>query len=447
MEVMDPAPGPQPPTPSFVIDVDVLDRFVSRFQRALDAHWPNSILSYSVKTNSLPWLLARMRQHGVWAEVVSDTEYELAQRLGYAEDEIVYNGPLKSRAQLRQALLEGSIVNLDAQREVDWTVELAGDVPDTEIRVGLRVNWELGTRCPDERFDSDEGSRFGFTTDNGDLDTVIARLRDAGVSIAGLHLHRTSRTQSLDVYRAAAEVAAELVRSQELDLDWIDIGGGFFGGDDASPSFDDYIAAIRASLDGVVDAHSTTLIVEPGGSLVAVPVEFHASVVDVKEIGGRTVVVTDASRTNIDPLFRRQRILDVRLEAGATETLPEQIITGFTCMEDDRITKLHDQQELERDDRLIFGKVGAYTMCFQPMFIEYLPAVYARQGDALGLVRRKWGVEEFLQGNLWDEAEVHARIVGPATTREPKTANRVEPEAEAESLIAERSGAALIARR
>lgn len=447
MEAMDPAPGPQPPTPSFVIDVDVLDRFVSRFQRALGAHWPNSILSYSVKTNSLPWLLARMRQHGVWAEVVSDTEYELAQKLGYAEDEIVYNGPLKSRDQLRQALLEGSIVNLDAQREVDWTVELAADLPDVEVRVGLRVNWDLSARCPEEQIDGDEGSRFGFTTDNGDLDEVVTRLRAAGVRIAGLHLHRTSRTQSLDVYRAAAEVAAELVRSQELDLDWIDMGGGFFGGDDAVPSFDDYIEVIRASLDGVVDADTTTLIVEPGGSLVAVPVEFHASVVDVKEVGGRTFVVTDASRTNIDPLFRRQRILDVRLEAAATETLPEQIISGFTCMEDDRITKLHDQPELERDDRLIFGKVGAYTMCFQPMFIEYLPAVYARQGDALGLVRRKWGVDDFLQGNHWDEADVHARIVGPPALRAQKSAGLAEEQDEVDALDEEHQGAALIARR
>lgn len=402
MEALDPAPGPQPPTPSFVIDVDVLDRFVTRFQRALDAQWPKSILSYSMKTNSLPWLIARMRQHGVWAEVVSDTEYALAQRLGYVEDQIVFNGPVKSRDRLRQALFDGSIVNLDAQREVAWTVELAREHPQREIRVGLRINWDLGARCPEEAFDGDEGSRFGFNTDNGDLDEVITRLRDAGVTVAGLHLHRISHTQSLDVYRAAATVAAELVHTHALDLDWIDIGGGFFGGDDATPSFDDYVAVIRETLDDVVDAQKTTLIVEPGGSLIAVPVEFHASVVDVKEIGGRTIVVTDASRTNIDPLFRRQRILDVRLETSSEETHPEQIISGFTCMEDDRITKLHDRPELEPDDRLIFGKVGAYTMCFQPLFIEYLPAVYTRQGDSLGLVRRKWGIDEYLQGNLWD---------------------------------------------
>ncbi|WFP17159.1 hypothetical protein [Citricoccus muralis] len=421
MEALEPTSGPAPPTPFFVIDVDILDRFVDRFQRALRAHWPNSILSYSMKTNSLPWLITRMRQHGVWAEVVSDTEYELAQKLGYAEDEIVYNGPLKSRELLRQALGDGSIVNLDAQREVDWSVELAQDHPELEIRVGLRVNWDLAARCQDEHGDGDDGSRFGFNTANGDLDEVISRLREVGVVIAGLHLHRTSRTQSLDVYRAAATVAAELVEEHELSLDWIDIGGGFFGGDDASPSFDDYIAAIRATLDDVVDTEATQLIVEPGGSLIAVPVEFHASVVDVKEIDGRTIVVTDASRTNIDPLFRRQRVLDVRLESASNQTHPEQIISGFTCMEDDRITKLHNRAELEPEDRLVFGKVGAYTMCFQPLFIEYLPAVYARQGDSLSLVRRKWGIDDFLQGNYWNEDDVHARIVGPAESTSQAT--------------------------
>uniref|UniRef100_UPI001C3E50C6 hypothetical protein n=1 Tax=Picosynechococcus sp. (strain ATCC 27264 / PCC 7002 / PR-6) TaxID=32049 RepID=UPI001C3E50C6 len=67
-----------PETPAFVIDGEVLDGFVDRFAAALEGSWPHSILSYSFKTNSLPWLISYMRERGVWAEVVSDAEYELA---------------------------------------------------------------------------------------------------------------------------------------------------------------------------------------------------------------------------------------------------------------------------------------------------------------------------------------------------------------------------------
>lgn len=405
----------KPPTPAFVIDEPVLRGFVSRFQQALDTHWPNSIFSYSFKTNSLPWLISYMRNRGVWAEVVSDTEYKLALALGYAPEHIIYNGPIKSRDLLRSALQEGSILNLDSKREVTWTAELAREMPETEFAVGLRVNWDLESYCPGESTTGDEGSRFGFNADNGELDQMIAELTSAGVRIAGLHMHRNSRSQSLGVYRAAASVAAELIESRGLDLDWIDIGGGFFGSEDGSPTFDDYIAAIRETLDPVVDPQRTRLIVEPGGSLVAVPVEFHASVLDVKNVGSRRFLVTDASRTNIDPLFRRQRPYQYHLDTDVAESCPEQIVSGFTCMEDDRILNLQDAPALELGDRIVFYKVGGYTMCYQSMFIEYLPAVYVRDEDSLTQVRRKWGINDYLQGNQWDEgSELVGAPVSPA---------------------------------
>ena len=150
----------------------------------------------------------------------------------------------------------------------------------------------------------------------------------------------------------------------------------------------------------MIDPDRTRLIVEPGGSLIAVPVEFHASVLDVKQIGEHTAVITDASRTDIDPLFRRRRGYAVRLEAERDRTpLPRQIVAGFTCMEEDRITRLTDAPALAVGDRIVFSTVGAYTMSYQSSFIEFLPAVHVRQGDALTEVRRRWGVMDHLQGN------------------------------------------------
>ncbi|AGS35329.1 diaminopimelate decarboxylase [Corynebacterium maris DSM 45190] len=411
-----------PTTPAWVVDEPLLGRFLGNFQRALEKHWPNSILGYSFKTNSLPWLISFMRDRGAWAEVVSDTEYELALRLGYAPDRIVYNGPIKGRERLRRALQEGSIINLDSKREVAWTAELARQWPEEEFAVGLRVNWDLASRVPGESVvgDKDDG-RFGFDYQNDEFDDAIAELRAAGVRVSGLHMHRNSFHQSLEVFQASATVAAELITSRELELDWVDVGGGFFGSVEGSPTFDDYVSVIRKVLEPVVDVDKTRLIVEPGGSLVAVPMEFHASVLDVKEINGKTYLVTDASRTDIDPLFRRRRPFAVDLETNSTHTLPTQIVGGFTCMDDDRLTTLEDAPALQIGDRIVFSKVGGYTMCYQSMFIEYLPAVYVRSSDALTLVRRPWGVSDFLQGNAWvDDGRLVDSNTSPAVDDEPE---------------------------
>ena len=44
-------------TPCFIVDVDDFKNNIRRFQNALKEYYKNSIVSYSVKTNSLPLLL------------------------------------------------------------------------------------------------------------------------------------------------------------------------------------------------------------------------------------------------------------------------------------------------------------------------------------------------------------------------------------------------------
>src|SRR5699024_7900381 len=235
-------------------------------------------------------------------------------------------------------------------------------------------------------------------------DAAIQELNAAGVRIAVLHMHRNSATESVEVYRAAATVAAGIITSRCLILDYLDIGGGFYGSEGGSPTFDDYIVAIRQVLESTVDINTTTLILEPGGSLVAVPVEMHASVIDVKRVESTTFIVTDASRTNIDPLFRRKKPFDYSLETSAQTTRPVQTISGFTCMEDDRLMTLHEQPALSVGDRVVFHKVGAYTMSFQPgLFIEPPPPVYVRTTDTLIQVRHRLELTDYLRGNVWSQ--------------------------------------------
>ena len=101
-------------TPYFVIQEKLLAENIGGFQKALNTLWPGSILAYSVKTNSLPWILKWMNAHGVYAEVVSDEEYQLALLSGCPADRIVFNGPVKTEEYLRKAFEGGSIINIDS---------------------------------------------------------------------------------------------------------------------------------------------------------------------------------------------------------------------------------------------------------------------------------------------------------------------------------------------
>ena len=112
-------------TPYFHILETDLDRDVSLLKQSLTDSWGNWIVGYSVKTNSLPWLLCYMKEQGFYAEIVSDTEYRLAKRLGFPDSHMIYNGPVKDRQIFTDILLAGGLVNLDSSEEPQWLSELS----------------------------------------------------------------------------------------------------------------------------------------------------------------------------------------------------------------------------------------------------------------------------------------------------------------------------------
>ena len=89
----------------------------------------------------------------------------------------------------------------------------------------------------------------------------------------------------------------------------------------------------------------------------------------------------------------------MRIDSTSEESIPEQVICGFTCMEDDRLTVVKDAPQLSEGDRIVFYRVGAYTMSYQSSFIEFPPAVFVRNDDSLTLVRRRGSVDDYLSGH------------------------------------------------
>ena len=82
-------------TPCFILDKKELELSIQGFKEALNQNFQESIVGYSVKTNSTPYCMKIARTLGVYAEVVSHDEYELAIMCGFEPDAIIYNGPMK----------------------------------------------------------------------------------------------------------------------------------------------------------------------------------------------------------------------------------------------------------------------------------------------------------------------------------------------------------------
>ena len=391
------------PTPFFLFDTNVMAEELSKLKKAVEEHWPRTIAAYSVKTNNLPYLASFLYKEGVYAEVVSQDEYEMVSLCGYTEDKIVCNGPVKTEEFVCHLMDTRAIINLDSHRELIYAIHHAKENPQKDFAVGLRVNVDIERYFPTESKAGEQGSRFGFCMDNDELENAIMMIEmTPNLKINGFHFHVSTSTRRVEIYRLLTTLFCSTIIKYHLsDITYFDIGGGFYGGIPNEPQWNDYLSVISDELiNGGFTRESLSLIIEPGVSLLAGSFSYYISVIDVKDTNRSRFVVTDGSRIHIDPFFHKTTYFYQYLKKRNSEMKkhPRQIVVGFTCLEYDNIMVLENCDEIAAGDMLIFDKLGAYTLSLSPQFISFFPAVYSIEKDgSIRCVREKWSAKEFLQ--------------------------------------------------
>lgn len=389
-------------TPYFLLDLQRLENNLQCLRIAFQSRWPNFKVGYSFKTNNLPWLVSWMKIQEVFAEVVSTPEYELAKYVGYNDNQIIINGPNKGSGAILNILHAGGIVNLDSFEEIEFIKIHANDFDS--IKVGLRINFDLESVCPGETIPGKEPGRFGFNVENGDFERAIFQLsKIPQVTIVGLHGHHSTRSKSLNIFKA---ITIQICECSKLltSLEYVDLGGCMFGDKPGAPTFDEYASTIVDVLREYNISESVTLIVEPGAALVASPFSYVCSVIGIKDIKDTRFVYTDGSVKHIAPQMNSINFLST-IMPQKENIIARQVVSGYSCIEMDRFLELQNTNELSIGDKIMIHNTGAYSIVLSPLFIEYFPSVIVKDGTKYIVARDRWCTEEFVQKNhLYNES-------------------------------------------
>jgi len=367
----------------YLLNPTLFEANYQRFLAAFQSEYSNSQIAYSYKTNYTPLLCQLVQSMGGYAEVVSGMEYDLALRVGVPAVRIIFNGPYKQLSDFKRALLNGSIVNLDSNYEVNMLAVLAAQHPQKNFKVGIRCNFCIG---------AEHYSRFGFDLETENFQTTLQTLRAIPNSrIAGIHCHFLAPERSAAAYASIAEQMISIAASKfsHEKLDFIDIGGGFFSPMRPElqaqfpfkvPSFEEYGHAIASVFARAYpEQNRPELILEPGISIVANTMQFAAKIIDLKPTGERHVALAAASQYDIKPTLS-PRNLPITVYSSPDENMTAQRqtfdIVGSSCMEGDCLYRGY-QGELKPGDYVVFDNVGAYTNVLRPPFINPAPPILA----------------------------------------------------------------------
>lgn len=392
-------------TPFFLVDEYKILQSVALIKDSLSQYWPNSVLSYSVKTNSMPCILRVLARLGVWAEVVSEYEYKLSMACGFDAERCICNGPFKSKSFINTALNNDAILNLDGLSEVNAVID---SLEGRCAKIGVRIN-ATESDFPVEALCGSKGSRFGLSVRDGEMDDLLNLLsKNPNVTLTALHLHCNTRNRSVEGFSWLASFFSRLIYRYGLTtVDTFDIGGSFGHDFDCAankpgrwPTWDDYFKVISKTLkqEGF-DASRLRLVIEPGSALISNAAEYYATIVGRRVFDGRLMMQMDGSRIHIDPHFARTSFKDgVSLSEthAGSNSLEAKLICGSSCLEKDRVEFGDANFKCAVGDRIVFNKAGAYTYGMSPLlFIQPSPDVWLKKtnGDIM-LVHKKMLFEE-----------------------------------------------------
>ncbi len=217
-----------------------LDRLEGHLARLRGAFPEDAVHGVAIKANPLVEVLRALVRAGAGLEAASWEEVQLAVAAGCPGERIIFDGPAKTDAELRDALALGVWLNADHEGELERLAALGAP---GRARIGVRVNPGVGVGRIGITSTAGRGSKFGIPLD--EAPRVAARFP----FLTGLHVHTGSQGCGLDLLSAAGRATAEV--AAELDLDWLDVGGGlpvrYTDADPEPPTVEAWAEALRGT--------------------------------------------------------------------------------------------------------------------------------------------------------------------------------------------------------
>jgi len=353
-------------TPTYVMNLDIVRDNFKGLEKSITKAARESKLFYAVKANPLLSILTAIRNMGGGAEVVSRGEIEAAVRAGFRGDDMIFNGPGKTRGEIERALGLGVYsINVESLEELVETEKIAKAL-STRCRVGFRINPGLLVRTHKYLAVASRGSKFGLDPRNY-VRALEAASRSDYLRPVGIHMHIGSQISLISEFKRAFGIAMHFVRVFEDMIgeapDFIDLGGGIaLNYKTGRPS----IAWDRISSEAIselTESHAwprgAKLLMEPGRAIVGNAGILLTRVLYVKESTRTNWAITDAG---MNCLMRtalygtKHRIASL---AGKRGKRTAYMIGGPICESGDTFGR-YFLPALARGDLLAILDAGAY---------------------------------------------------------------------------------------
>lgn len=374
-------------TPSYVVDFNRIRQNYNRLSSA----FPYADIYYAAKANTSGSILKTLVKLGAGIECVSAGELHRAMLSHAPSNKLLYtavNPPdfdLKFSSSLPDITINiGSHDTLDRLSNLDYTG-----------RICLRIN--TGSGAGHHKYvATGSDAKFGFSPEQA-LD-LLSDISPNKFNIVGIHAHAGSGMSSddLEVHQSLCSTLGNIARSSPIDLEFIDIGGGFGVPYHPNDLPLDIFEISAAALDSI-GATNAKIIIEPGRYLVADAGILLTRINTIKSTQSNTIIGVDAGmHTLIRPaLYGSFHDIKNITSTNKGPDLSNVTITGPICESADILGVDMTLENSSIDDILAIGNAGAYGESMESQYNSFpRSATVAIDGNNTALIRERETLED-----------------------------------------------------
>jgi diaminopimelate decarboxylase len=386
-------------SPLYVYDAGVIEAAYRRFEAAFAG--VDHLLAYSVKANSNMEILRRLKILGAGADIVSQGELHRCLAAGFSPKDVVFAGVGKTEAEMQAALDAGILAfNVESAEELEVLAQVAERV-GKRAPVALRVNPDIVADTPHEYTRTGGGAtKFGIPVDRV-LGLYQWAAEQPTLDIRGIDVHIGSQILESAPYERALDQVLDLVgqvRAEGIDLDFVDLGGGFGVGyeNEDGMSIEDLAAMV---VPRVAEA-GLRLILEPGRSIVGEAGILVSQVLYVKRSGPKIFVIMDGGMTDLIRPSHYQGFHRIEPVISREDAAHEVVdVVGPICETGDFLARDRMLQMPSHGDLLALHTVGAYGFVMASNYnARPKPAEVVVDGAEVTLARRRESLDDLLRG-------------------------------------------------
>ena len=319
----------------------------------------NPLICFAAKSNSNLTILKTLGKLGAGTDVVSGGELLKALKAGIKANKIVFSGVGKTEEEIRLAITKKILlINCESESEAILINKIAKKLRK-KVSIGFRLNPNIDAKTHSKISTGKADNKFGVSIKNFTIFLKeIKKLKN--INLEALSVHIGSQILTDVPYKKVLNVLLKLIKNLNLNLKYIDLGGGF-GINYTKKDKPINLKKYSNSVELFAKKLSCKIIFEPGRSIVGNTSILVSKIQYIKNGTNKKFIILDVGMND----FMRPALYDVQhniIPLKKVNKKNKDLIefVGPICESTCKFGKYKNYQKISENDFVAITNVGAY---------------------------------------------------------------------------------------